>query len=85
MGWFHEDYMTRILRKYINSIHPTTKYDFHRGEDVRSFSFRGDGEGDFEEYDVSDATPELVKNYIQYCENQIHYANEYLRLKHDTE
>lgn len=63
-----EDYITSIGYGWINP------YD-----GSKSYTFYGDGIGDFEQCKNS-AKIEVVQDYIEYCQRQIELAHEYIKL-----
>ncbi len=71
--------MKRVLTKYINSIKTGYSYDDEYNK-ILNFTFYGDGEGDFEEI-ADEAELEIVRGYIEYCEEQIKLAKVYIGSK----
>ena len=65
-----------MITRYINRIHVINDINFE-GTSIRRFSIFGDGCGDFEEH-FDSATNECLKNYIEYCKEQIKLAEELL-------
>lgn len=64
------------IERYINSI-STFDALTPDGEMKTTFSFYGDGCGDFEE--TADSAPkQVVKEYIKYCQEQIRLSKLYL-------
>ena len=62
--------MRQQIEKYINSI----IVDVHYGD----ITYYGDGQGDFEQ-SSKNATEECLKNYIEYCKDQIQIAKTELK------
>ena len=61
---------TRFLTKYINRI------EYSLGDST--FTFYGDGMGDFEEIADAVENDNLIINYINDCEQQIYLAKTYM-------
>jgi len=68
--------MNRPIEKYLNYIEVCDITNFD--ETKRTFSFFGDGKGDWE--NIGNCTrKEVIKNYINDCREQIKLAKEYLK------
>jgi|WetSurMetagenome_2_1015567.scaffolds.fasta_scaffold69529_4 hypothetical protein len=67
------------MKQYIDNFITDIFIDKDIIDDTTTWSFVGDGVGDFEqESDCALETPLL--EYIEHCEEQIYFAKEYLRL-----
>ena len=59
-----------MITNYINSI-----------IDLGSIIFKGDGEGEYEQSDNDVSDIQILKNYIEYCEDQIAMAKCFMEYK----
>lgn len=69
-----------MITNFINEISKYTDFDYIDNKEIIEYVFCGDGQGDFEER-KRDTTIECLNNYIDFCNDQIKLAQEYIELK----
>ena len=67
------------IQEYINKIRFNKEWSSTSFNEEDTYTFFGDGAGDFEKV-CSSATKKQVQDYIKDCEQQIQFANAYLKL-----
>jgi hypothetical protein len=72
-----------MITRYINKISTINATNYITGDTTTEYSFYGDGNGDFEDIE-NDATEETLKDYIEFCREQIKIAKEYLKIKEES-
>jgi hypothetical protein len=70
-----------MIEKFILSISKHIKEEYFPVEKIiTDYIFTGDGAGDFEKHS-DNASEKAVRNYIEYCQEQIKIAGEYYHKK----